>query len=441
MNELRDHFFTPLKNPWVSKDAHLESFRTEYNFPEVSQELLSNATECHQSNCIFKKFEEFVVTQPHLENSVRIQDSALNNLFRNIKEFRTTRTRSYADGINRQFMNKPYELQRYRNCQISTRENFNQAENIKQAIFHWCQSNNVEVTSDGKMGYIAGFGDIGENIIEMEGNAISNWQFEIRLGKKVTLNSKLKINKIYFALQPKLYFNKRSLGVRLDLFDKQCINSSVLLKYKNYIVGFQNHRNQPHMAIGKNILSHDQFGTININGLLAVTSNKEKFLDTSKFNVDVHKNLIKQEFLNPNSPKILSKDIGFQSKCIVNLFSFEKKKKKLNKLSIESPKQHVQTNVKTLSLSQNENSLHNQNFDELALVFPKFREARHSNRADLKLNECIHVSLDPCPIKFNGSNSVARLSGGALLGLFVFYIGGLIKRSIFDKSCEDIFYE
>jgi hypothetical protein len=200
---------------------------------------------------------------------------------------------------------------------------------------------------------------------------------------------------------------------------------------------------------------------------------KEKFLSTSKINIDVTKNLIDKMPLNSHLPEVLSHNIGFQCKVIANLLSLSKNNKEPNAFSTKPVKTNLKTNIKTLkssegkgnieglnfhkslvvnprftgpseknlSLSQNENSLHNQNFDELALVFPKFREARHSNRADFNLNESLTISLDPCPSKFNGSNSVARVSGGALLVLLVFSIGGFIKRSIFDKSCEEIFYE
>jgi hypothetical protein len=308
-----------------------------------------------------------------------------------------------------------------------------------------------------------------ESLEDIEIEATNNWQVEARVFKPKIVSLRCLGPKRCLAFQTKLYFNNHSVGFKIDAVDSKSIDPRISLTYKKCMVGFQNHKNQTHLVIGKQISFKSIPTNFSINSLIPLTLDKEKFLSTSKINIDVTKNLIDKMPLNSHLPEVLSHNIGFQCKVIANLLSLSKNNKEPNAFSTKPVKTNIKTlkssegkgnieglnfhkslvvnprftgpSEKNLSLSQNENSLHNQNFDELALVFPKFREARHSNRADLKLNECIHVSLDPCPIKFNGSNSVARLSGGALLGLFVFYIGGLIKRSIFDKSCEDIFYE
>lgn len=136
-------------------------------------------------------------------------------------------------------------------------------------------------------------------------------------------------------LQPKLILKKNYIGVKIDLHKGTDIQPSVLLNYKQFMVGLKNYQSQPYIVLGKNTSINNIPVDFQIKGCFPLTLDKKKLLTNFEGNINATQNFKIQKHINSH----FLKNFGLEGKSSINLFSFSKSSLKLfssSKNNIES---------------------------------------------------------------------------------------------------------
>lgn len=126
-------------------------------------------------------------------------------------------------------------------------------------------------------------------------------------------------------LQPKLIFKKNYIGVKIDLHKGTDIQPSVLLNYKQFMLGLKNYQSQPYIVLGKNTSINNIPVDFQIKGCFPLTLDKKKLLTNFEGNINATQNFKIQKHINSH----FLKNFGLEGKSGINLFSFSKSGTKL----------------------------------------------------------------------------------------------------------------
>jgi hypothetical protein len=258
-------------------------------------------------------------------------------------------------------------------------------------------------------------------------------------------------------LQPKLILKKNYVGLKLDLHKGTDIQPSVLLNYKQFMLGLKNHQKQPYIVLGKNISINNIPVNFQIKGCLPLTLNKKKLLTNFEGNINATQNFKIQKHINSH----FLKNFGLEGKSSINLFSFSKSSLKVfsssknntesksffNKSSLDKNLKIVKNLKPTLFIPNGvnlNNTEKNEFFEKREFDLDGYPLRRSLN--SINLNEP-HLSAQSISVNESNWNNFPqhKNSGGSLvvlttvgLATSLIFIYRLIEKSFFFKPYDEI---
>jgi hypothetical protein len=289
--------------------------------------------------------------------------------------------------------------------------------------------------------------------------ANSNLELEIAVFKTISLfpKSSEKEKNRYLFLQPKISLKKNYVGLKLDLHKGTDTQPSVLLNYKQFMLGLKNHQKQPYIVLGKNISINNIPVNFQIKGCLPLTLNKKKLLTNFEGNINATQNFKIQKHINSH----FLKNFGLEGKSSINLFSFSKSSLKVfsssknntesksffNKSSLDKNLKIVKNLKPTLFIPNGvnlNNTEKNEFFEKREFDLDGYPLRRSLN--SINLNEP-HLSAQSISVNESNWNNFPqhKNSGGSLvvlttvgLATSLIFIYRLTEKSFFFKPYDEI---